>query len=73
VGAGETSARAAGSFEDSAQLSRVTKDHTHMVNGSPREIQSHQSCSGRSRIKVTSFKFLSFYLSCRVTCVFDLC
>uniref|UniRef100_A0A804MXE8 Auxin response factor n=1 Tax=Zea mays TaxID=4577 RepID=A0A804MXE8_MAIZE len=52
VGAGETSARAAGSFEDSAQLSRVTKDHTHMVNGSPREIQSHQSCSGRSRIKV---------------------
>lgn len=63
VGAGETSARAAGSFEDSAQLSRVTKDHTHMVNGSPREIQSHQSCSGRSRIKVTIFKFLSFYLS----------
>ncbi|XP_066313507.1 auxin response factor 1-like isoform X1 [Miscanthus floridulus] len=55
VGVGETSMRGAGSFEDSGQLSalsRVTKDHTHLVNESPREIQSHQSCNGRSRIKV---------------------
>ncbi|EES02172.1 hypothetical protein BDA96_03G003900 [Sorghum bicolor] len=55
VGVGETSMRGAGSFEDSGQLSalsRVTKDHTHLVNESPREIQSHQSCSGRNRIKV---------------------
>lgn len=69
VGVGETSMRAAGSFEDSGQLSalsRVTKDHTHLVNESPREIQSHQSCSGRSRIKVTVFFFFlfSFSLSC---------
>ncbi|XP_062188802.1 auxin response factor 1-like [Phragmites australis] len=55
VGVGETSTRAAGSFEDSGQLStlsKVTKDHTQFVNESPREIQSHQSCTARTRIKV---------------------
>jgi hypothetical protein len=65
VGVGETSMRGAGSFEDSGQLSalsRVTKDHTHLVNESPREIQSHQSCSGRSRIKVTTFCFSPLFL-----------
>jgi hypothetical protein len=80
VGVGETSMRGAGSFEDSGQLSalsRVTKDHTHLVNESPREIQSHQSCSGRNRIKVTCFLFLYFFslcchLDCCLTCVFDL-
>ncbi|OEL35057.1 Auxin response factor 1, partial [Dichanthelium oligosanthes] len=55
VGVGEISTRAAGSFEDSGQpsaVSKVTKDHTQVVNESPREIQSHQSCTGRTRIKV---------------------
>ncbi|KAF8649537.1 hypothetical protein HU200_064294 [Digitaria exilis] len=55
LGVGEISTRAAGSLEDSGQLSafsKVTKDHTPFVNESPREIQSHQSCTGRTRIKV---------------------
>ncbi|KAL5221013.1 hypothetical protein ABZP36_025726 [Zizania latifolia] len=52
--AGETSTRVAGSYEDSGQLStfsKVTKDHI-IVDESPREIQSHQSYTGRTRIKV---------------------
>ncbi|CAM0145497.1 unnamed protein product [Urochloa decumbens] len=55
VGVGEVLTRAAGSLEDSSQISavsKVTKDHTQFVNESPREIQSHQSCTGRTRIKV---------------------
>ncbi|WVZ72953.1 hypothetical protein U9M48_021333 [Paspalum notatum var. saurae] len=55
MGVGEITTRTAGSFEDSGQLSalsKVTKENTHLMNESPREIQSHQSCSGRSRIKV---------------------
>ncbi|KAF0917562.1 hypothetical protein E2562_020938 [Oryza meyeriana var. granulata] len=54
VGAGETSVKGTGSHEDSGQLSafsKVTKDHI-VVDESPREIQSHQSYSGRTRIKV---------------------
>ncbi|CAO2205018.1 unnamed protein product [Urochloa humidicola] len=55
AGVGEILTRGAGSLEDSSQmsaLSKVTKDHTQFVNESPREIQSHQSCTGRTRIKV---------------------
>lgn len=55
VRVGETSMRASGSLEDSGQLSavsKVTRDHSQLVNESPREIQSHQSCPGRTRIKV---------------------
>uniref|UniRef100_A0A0A9F095 Auxin-responsive protein n=1 Tax=Arundo donax TaxID=35708 RepID=A0A0A9F095_ARUDO len=55
MGIGETSTRAAGSLEDSGQLSalsKVTKDHTQFINESPREIQSHQSSTARTRIKV---------------------
>ncbi|KAK3163196.1 hypothetical protein QOZ80_1AG0000420 [Eleusine coracana subsp. coracana] len=55
VGGGETSTQAACSYEDSGQLSalsKVTKDHTQFVNESPREIQSHQSSAARTRIKV---------------------
>lgn len=55
VGGGEMSTRAACSYEDSGQLSalsKVTKDHTQFVNESPREIQSHQSSTARTRIKV---------------------
>ncbi|XP_062232714.1 auxin response factor 1-like [Phragmites australis] len=55
VGVGETSTRAADSFEYSGQLSalsKVTKDLTQFVNESPREIQSHQSSTARTRIKV---------------------
>ncbi|KAK3159621.1 hypothetical protein QOZ80_1BG0048890 [Eleusine coracana subsp. coracana] len=51
----ETSTQAACSYEDSGQLSalsKVTKDHTQFVNESPREIQSHQSSAARTRIKV---------------------
>ncbi|KQK03480.1 auxin response factor 1 isoform X3 [Brachypodium distachyon] len=54
AGAGETSARVAGPCEESGQvsaLSRVTKDHK-VVNESPREIQSNQSCIARNRVKV---------------------
>ncbi|KAL6850244.1 hypothetical protein ACP4OV_020871 [Aristida adscensionis] len=51
---GETSTRT-GSFEDSGQLSalsKVTRDHTQFVNESPREIQSHHNGAARTRIKV---------------------
>ncbi|XP_040379889.1 auxin response factor 1 isoform X2 [Oryza brachyantha] len=54
VGAGETSTKGTGSHEDSGQLSafsKVTKDHI-AVDESPREIQSHQNYTGRTRIKV---------------------
>jgi auxin response factor len=64
MGVGEISTRAAGSFEDSGQLSalsKVTKDHTQLLNESPREIQSHQSCTGRTRIKVQVLLFSSLF------------
>ncbi|KAG8052496.1 hypothetical protein GUJ93_ZPchr0001g30339 [Zizania palustris] len=53
---GETSTRAAGSvsYEDSGHLStfsKVTKDR-NIVDESHREIQSHQSYTGRTQIKV---------------------
>jgi hypothetical protein len=71
VGVGEISTRAAGSLEDSAgqlsALSKVTKDHTQNVNESPREVQSHQNCTGRTRIKVHIFFVLfprTAFLSC---------
>uniref|UniRef100_A0A0E0JG44 Auxin response factor n=1 Tax=Oryza punctata TaxID=4537 RepID=A0A0E0JG44_ORYPU len=54
VGAGETSAKGTGSHEDSGQLSafsKVTKEHIG-ADESPREIQSHQNYTGRTRIKV---------------------
>lgn len=54
VEAGETSTRAAGSYEDSCQLSalsKVTKDRK-VVNKNPREILSHKSYTARNRIKV---------------------
>jgi hypothetical protein len=63
IGVGETLTRAACSYEDSGQLSalsKVTKDHTLSVSESPREIQSHQSSTARTRIKV---QVLSFFLS----------
>ena len=62
MGVGEVSTQAAGSFEDSGQLSalsKVIKDHTQVLNESPREIQSHQSCTGRTRIKVQVLLFSS--------------
>ncbi|KAJ1281820.1 hypothetical protein BS78_03G003200 [Paspalum vaginatum] len=53
MGVGETTTQAAGSFEDSGQLSALSKvTQENLMNESPREIQSHQSCSGRARIKV---------------------
>jgi auxin response factor len=60
IGAGGMLTRAACSYEDSGQLSafsKVTKDHTQFVDESPREIQSHQSSTARTRIKVQ----VSFY------------
>lgn len=71
VGVGEISTRAAGSLEDSSQLSalsKVTKDHTQFVNESPREIQSHQSCTGRTRIKVQVL-FFSLFLILELHCI----
>ncbi|CAM0880587.1 unnamed protein product [Alopecurus aequalis] len=51
AGAGETSARVAGSYEESAQVSAFSKV-TKVVNESPREIQSNQSYIARNRVKV---------------------
>uniref|UniRef100_A0A0E0BZN5 Auxin response factor n=1 Tax=Oryza meridionalis TaxID=40149 RepID=A0A0E0BZN5_9ORYZ len=54
VGAGEASAKGTGSHEDSGQLSafsKVTKEHI-AADESPREIQSHQNYTARTRIKV---------------------
>lgn len=51
AGAGETSARVAGSVEGSGPLSAFSKV-TKVVNESPREIQSQQSSIGRNRVKV---------------------
>lgn len=71
VGVGEISTQAAGSLEDSSQLSalsKVTKDHTQFVNESPREIQSHQSCTGRTRIKVQVL-FFSLFLILELHCI----
>ena len=62
MGVGEVSTQAAGSFEDSGQLSALTKvikDNMPLLNESPREIQSHQSCTGRTRIKVQVLLFSS--------------
>uniref|UniRef100_A0ACD5VZT7 Uncharacterized protein n=1 Tax=Avena sativa TaxID=4498 RepID=A0ACD5VZT7_AVESA len=51
AGAGETSARVAGSYEESGQLSAFSKV-AKIVNESPREIQSNQSYIARNRVKV---------------------
>uniref|UniRef100_A0ACD5VNS6 Uncharacterized protein n=1 Tax=Avena sativa TaxID=4498 RepID=A0ACD5VNS6_AVESA len=51
AGAGETSARVAGCFEESGQLSAFSKV-AKVVNESPREIQSNQSYIARNRVKV---------------------
>lgn len=51
AGVVEISARVAGSYEESGQLSAFSKV-TKVVNDSPREIQSNQSYISRNRVKV---------------------
>ena len=69
AGAGETSARVAGSYEGSGQLSAFSKV-TKVVNESPREIQSNQSYIARNRVKVQSvFHLFPSPWSCLLTVV----